>query len=99
VSTNTATLYTAAGFTVATALCKDLISFTPAAYAHLISSEERVFFEPQKAEEVENTRLTDLEPDLEMPTTSSPLLPEGAENHSATTTPQVWIFLQKVCEA
>jgi hypothetical protein len=94
VSTNTATLYTAAGFTVATALCKDLINFTPPAYSHLIPSEEREFLQPQKAEEVENTRLTDLEPDLEMPTTSSPFLPEGAENHAATTIPPEWLEMQ-----
>ena len=39
-STNTATLYTAAGFTAATALCNNLIHFSPDAYAHLIPPEE-----------------------------------------------------------
>ena len=88
VSTNTATLYTAAGFTAATALCKDLINFTPAAYAHLIPSEERGFPDLHEAEEVGSTAL---EPDLEMPTSSSPLLPQETYHDPEAITPSEWL--------
>jgi len=94
VSTNTATLYTAAGFTAATALCKDLIHFTPAAYAHLIPSEERGFLESHEAEEGGNIRNTELKSDLEMPTTSSPLLPEETYHDTEATTPSEWLRMQ-----
>ena len=33
-------MYSAAGFTAATALCNNLVHFSPAAYAHLIPADE-----------------------------------------------------------
>ena len=71
-TTNTATLYTAAGFTAATALCKDLVSFTPAAYAHLIPAEEHELEEhPEGKDETDTT----MEPDLRYSDTSDPSPP------------------------
>jgi hypothetical protein len=89
VYTNTATLDTATRFTVLTTLCNDLINFTPAAYARLIPSGEGEFLEPKMSEEVENTRLTDLEPNLLLPPVVKELI-----IISATTTPPEWLKIQ-----
>jgi hypothetical protein len=66
------------------------ITFAPPAYAHLIPSEEGDILEPQKAKEVKNNNSTDLETDLEVPSSFIALLPGGADNHSVTTIPPEW---------
>ena len=73
-STNTATLYSAAGFTAATALCNNLIRFSPAAYAHLIPADELNYNELTEGNEDLMPELQNGSP-LELHNTSTALLP------------------------
>ena len=71
---NTATLYTAAGFTAANALCNSLIHFSPAAYAHLIPAGELSYNELTEEYEDMIPELKKGSP-LELHNTSPALLP------------------------
>jgi GAG-pre-integrase domain len=89
-STNTATLYSAAGLTAATALCNQLIHFSPAAYAHLIPTEELDTHEQAICNEDTFPELQNGSP-LELHNTSTKLLPSLDNSETLQSPPSEWL--------
>jgi hypothetical protein len=91
-------LYTAAGFTAATALCNNLIHYSPAAYAHLIPSEEFNFKELTEGDEDMIPELQNGSP-LEPHNTSTALLPNLDNTDTSTSSPSEWLNMNFQDEA
>jgi hypothetical protein len=89
-STNTATLYSAAGLTAATALCNQLIHFSPAAYAPLIPREEVDTHEQDVCNEDTFPELQNGSP-LELHNTSTNLLPSLDNSETLQSPPSEWL--------
>jgi hypothetical protein len=89
-STNTATLYSAAGLTAATALCNQLIHFSPAAYAPLIPRGELDTHEQDVCNEDTFPELQNGSP-LELHNTSTNLLPSLDNSETLQSPPSEWL--------
>jgi hypothetical protein len=93
-------IYTAAGFTAASALCNNLIHYSSAAYSHLIPSEEFNYKELTEGDEelipeLQNGSL------LEPHNTSNALLPnlDNTDTSTSTSSPSEWLNMNFQDEA